>query len=67
MADILNKAISANNINMGTITVKANGANRTTSFKYDAVSRQVNPDGSSTTYWENKLTSRFDDPQFYTN
>ena len=65
MADILNKVISANNINVGTVTVKANGANKTTSFKYDNASRQVNPDGTSTTYWENRLTSRFDDPNYY--
>lgn len=59
MADVTQKSINANSIKFGTVTVKANGANRSTSFKYDTKSQQVDPDGESTTFWENKLTGRF--------
>lgn len=62
----MQKAVNANNINFGTVTVKANGANKSTSFKYDTKSQQVNPDGESATFWENKLTERFNDPTYYT-
>lgn len=66
MADVLNKAKSANNIKYGTMTVKTQGsANGTNGFAQDNARVQTNPDGSSTTYWENKLTDRFDDPNYY--
>ena len=65
MADVMQKAINANNIKYGTITVKVHGGNKANAFDYDDVPALINPDGSSATYWENKLQGRFDDPTYY--
>lgn len=67
MADVMQKIINANDIRFGTMTVKTNGGkNGVNGFAYDTKSTQANPDGESATFWENKLTSRFDDPTYYT-
>lgn len=63
MSDVLNKAASGNNIKYGTVTVKTQGS--ANGFAKDNARVQTNPDGSSTAFWENKLTERFDDPRYY--
>jgi hypothetical protein len=65
MADVVGKVINANDIHYGSATVKRHGGKTSNAFDTDLENTEVNPDGSSTTYWENKLTGRFDDPAYY--
>lgn len=63
MTDVFQKIIGGNTIKFGTVTVKTGGAKR--DYAFDTKSQQVDPDGESSTFWDHKLTDRFDDPDYY--
>jgi len=63
MADVAQKAISANNVRLGSVTVKNTGSSKY--FTHDYETAQTNPDGSSAAYWEARLQDRFDEPRYY--
>ncbi len=65
MADVAQKAISANDMKLGSVTVKTGGGNGTNGFDHDYERAQTNPDKSTAAYWDAKLDARLDDPRYY--
>ena len=64
MADVAQKAVSANNVKLGAMTVKRHGGARN-AFDTDDESTLTNPDGATASYWDAKLDNRLDDPRYY--